>query len=131
MKNITMLLLKENGYKEFKNYKIKDITEELETIYKEINCQTIDITNFLGTNGVLYDVICDDEGLLKSDFSIILYKNYEPYIAGSVLISKSNDKGENIGLNQDDIVYLENNILLLFGCLANSEEIKTFFNIIN
>ena len=46
--------------------KVKDIKKDLNSYYREIGCDVIDIVS-RRIGGQDFDIICDDEGLLKSD----------------------------------------------------------------
>jgi len=99
MKNLKMLYL--NG----DSATFESVEPTLENYYNLLNCDCIDIT-CIRFGGKRYDVICDDEGLLKtpSHFSIISKEGY-PMIAGNALICLSQD-GQEKGLSKDDVVRL-------------------------
>lgn len=107
MKSKTMLLLTENSHelKEVTLTRYHDISSELTEIYRFLNCRTIDCTTTkIGTR--IYDVICDDEGLLKDNVIFTLFEGEEPRISGNMLLTQYNIEGENIGLSQEDINYI-------------------------
>ena len=84
---------------------IKD-ANELKTIYEHLNCDIITIPRYL-IGGRLYDIIADDEGLLKDDPIPSLFLDDEPALCGSFIITKYDDQtGDQIGLSEDDIHHL-------------------------
>lgn len=99
-KNLTMLYIHADSAT-FENVK-----PSLETYYKMLDCSTIDIVR-ITFNGKDYDVICDDEALLKQpphSFSVISKEGY-PMIAGNILICNSKD-GYETTLTPEDVVRL-------------------------
>ena len=81
---------------------IENVNDELEVYYEMLNCDMIDITT-INVNGVEYDIIHDDEFLLKRPLVPTLYVNNELIIFGAFLISRANDDGEEIGLTHKEI----------------------------
>lgn len=78
----------------------------LKNYYRLIGCDYIDIVSIY-FNGKAYDVICDDEALLKEppySFAVIS-KEGHPMIAGNVLICTSED-GEEKPLSPADVINL-------------------------
>ena len=100
MKNVTMLYIRGESAT------FEKVKPELETYYKMLDCDYIDIVS-ISFNGRTYDVICDDEALLKSPphtFTVI-NKNGQPMIAGNVLICNT-ENGYEKSLTAGDIVNL-------------------------
>lgn len=81
---------------------IENVNDELEVYYEMLNCDMIDITT-INVNGVEYDIIHDDEFLLKRPLVPTLYVNNELIIFGAFLISRANEDGEEIGLTHKEI----------------------------
>ena len=81
---------------------IENVNDELELYYDMLNCDMIDITT-INVNGVEYDIIHDDEFLLKRPLIPTLYVNNELIIFGAFLISRANEDGEEIGLTHKEI----------------------------
>ena len=81
---------------------IENVNDELEVYYEMLNCDMIDI-NTITVNDVEYDIIHDDEFLLKRPLVPTLYVNNELIIFGAFLISRANEDGEEIGLTHKEI----------------------------
>lgn len=109
------------------NGEVIEMEPELENYYKLLDCETIDITQrYIG--GKPYDIIVDDEGLLKENkiscinpASYLISDNYRQndLLAGKVLITKYNEEsGKNISLNDEDIKNIQNriqnNVLIMY-----------------
>lgn len=110
-KTVKMLLLEEGStIPMVRNYVVIDGVTNLDMVYEDLRCNLIDIISIKADNGRTYDIICDDEGLLRADFNIVLYVDLEPVLAGGVLITRSNEQGENIGLDPVDVRYFKENI---------------------
>lgn len=76
--------------------------------YPLLNASCFDIAyRKIGTNGVRYDIYCDDEGWLK-DHPIIsaVDSNTKPMLVGNLVVARSDEQGEQIYLTDDDINYI-------------------------
>ena len=72
---------------------VVEVQDDLQTYYDILNCDCIDITE-RSINGNYYDIVCDDEGLLKSDFQVTAM-NYagDTMLVGNLFIcSHKNEK---------------------------------------
>ena len=98
------------------NRKCKAVTIEdsLDAFYKALNCTCIDIVNRrIGEKR--YDIICDDEALLKVDpihsafnISFIMPK---PDLYGNLLVvGQADSEGELTSLTQEDVVRIQRNV---------------------
>ena len=87
--------------------RFKEIRNELEAFYKEIGCDLIDVVS-RQINGEWYDIICDDEGLLRPNFISAVNKEGKPELVGGLIICKYGGKGDFTGLEPDDILRLTN-----------------------
>lgn len=90
---------------------IVDIEPKLDEYYKLIDCDCITITT-IQILGHIYDVICDDEALLKDDPipAILVCNGYSIY--GNVLICKDDCEGNETGLDFYDVDRISNSIYL-------------------
>ena len=80
------------------------IIDNLNNIYELLNCNLIDVVrrNIAGKD---YDIICDDEGLLKPDL-IFTARNLnfsEDCIVGNLFVVSSDENGEFVSLETDEI----------------------------
>lgn len=100
MKKLTMLYLRGEAAT------FEKVTPSLENYYSMLNCDLIDIVR-ITFNGKDYDVICDDEALLKQPpyFFSVISKEGHPMIAGNILICNSKD-GYETTLTPEDILRL-------------------------
>ena len=92
-----------------KGFQLHDLPKQqdaLTTYYDLLDCSTITCTSF-SKFGVRYDVITDDEALLKPEAKIILSINAHEWIANSLIITRTNQLGESIGLTLDEIENLQ------------------------
>ena len=91
------------------NEQARPVTVEysLESFYKLLNCDMIDITpRRIGRDNRLYDIICDEEGLLKGAPIVSAYTtDNEPVLVGSLLIVNIGE-GDLESLKPDDIKYI-------------------------
>ena len=75
--------------------------ETLREMYKIIGCSCVTCTE-IEINGKSYDVWSDDEALLVEKPVPTLYIDDDTVIFGNLLIAKSNDEGEMIGLDNGE-----------------------------
>ena len=73
----------------------------LREMYKIIGCSCVTCT-VIEINGKRFDVWSDDEALLVSNPVPNLYIDDDTVIFGNLLISKSNDEGEMVGLDNGE-----------------------------
>lgn len=97
-----------------KMVQVKDVERSLESYYKEIGCDIIDVTS-RKIAGEWYDIICDDEGLLKSDpvISAVDQKGH-PALVGGLIICRYDGEGDFTDLTDDDVERIQNNIGVSF-----------------
>ena len=92
---------------EKENVKVIEIERNLDTYYKLIGCQCIDIaTRTIG--GKLYDIICDDEGLFCENPKIsAIDKHFQPMLVGNLIITGvANNAGNLTSLTDDDVEHI-------------------------
>lgn len=84
---------------------------KLESLYKLTRCRCIDIV-VRHVNGVPFNVVCDDEGLLVDNPTFTAwYRNGTPAIAGSiVLFALDDDTGDLSGIDENGEMALEGRV---------------------
>lgn len=75
--------------------------DTLSEMYKIIGCSCVTCTA-IEINGKSYDVWSDDEALLVDNPVPNLYIDDDTVIFGNLLIAKSNDEGEMVGLDNGE-----------------------------
>lgn len=90
--------------------------DTIDDIYQAINARCFDIAHRqVGTKtDKVFDIYCDDEGLLKPDNYLAAYGNTDCLIVGDILIAKHNEEGEMIDLTNEDIDYIGKQIYRTF-----------------
>jgi hypothetical protein len=95
-----------------KDIKVVDVKKPfLKSYYDFLNCSLIDIVGNveIGPQGNRYDIIVDDEGLLKRDPEVsAICMNYKDYaLYGNLLIVKHDDEGGHIDLDENDVLEIK------------------------
>lgn len=88
--------------------------DRLQVYYKAIGCDLIDIVT-VKIGGKVFDCICDDEALLKTQEELIrpclIYQDGTPHIFGKcVIIGLADKKGDETSLSEDDISLIRHNM---------------------
>lgn len=89
-----------------------DLRNVLEQAYREIECDTVDITP-ININGIEVDVLVDGEGLLKDNPILTVYINRERYFVGNVLLVPGDVDGNGDyyrGFTEEELTTIQNNI---------------------
>lgn len=95
--------------------------ERLEEYYRLLDCRCIDIRE-VAINGKYFDLIVDDEGLLKDRLIPTFYvEEDDTALFGNILFAHCNDEGETIGLEDSELPMLADYI----G--ENLKSLKNFF----
>ncbi len=96
--------------KDRKSPEIIEFVDELDTFYKLIKCDTIDIV-YRRINGRYYNIICDDCGLLKKNPIIsAVDEKQKPALFGNLIIAGEADfDGELMGITLEDATRLLRN----------------------
>ena len=102
--------------------KILDVENNLDSYCKLLDCRTIDITTRkIGYK--YYDIICDDEGLLKESNIMSAIDSYdEPALVGSILICNFDTKGNEKDLTERDIQNIGGYILTFVDGMTGEEQ---------
>ena len=99
----------------------------LEDMYREIGCDTIDITS-RKVNGKKFDFIVDDEGLLKDNprVSAVYAGTLEPALVGTLIICSHDAGGHTTDISLKDHMLICDRV----GCLVtkNKKTGKTYTN---
>ena len=90
----------------------------LEDLYKVFNCDLVTCVE-IEVGGKFFDVWADDEALLKDEPVPNLYIDDELIIFGSVAFAKTDEDGEMVGLDSDEIHLLWDFYLAQFPKLLN------------
>ena len=85
-----------------------DDDNHLQEYYRYLNCSIVDITS-RKVGGKWFDIIADDEGLLKENPIVsALDSNNQPALVGNLLFCNyDSETGEEVSLTDDDIEHLE------------------------
>lgn len=86
-------------------YKV-EIPNTLESLQSIIDAELIDIVEYR-INGTNYDIIVDDEGLLKENpIPSAMIGNNDGLLFGKLFICHSDEEGNETSLEPDELVYL-------------------------
>ena len=78
------------------------IPANLDSYYEHLDCRLIEVASCT-IGGKRFDIICDEEGLLRDDPIIsALDRNYQPMLVGNLFVCKSKD-GEFVSLTDKEI----------------------------
>lgn len=100
-----------------KNGKIEVVDAKgLDDYYKYCDCDIIDVVQRT-IGGKVYDIVCDDEGLLKANPIIsAISSKMEPMLVGNLLIfGQANFDGEFTPLTDSDVEHIKNNAYVYVG----------------
>lgn len=89
---------------------VVDFVDKLDVLYKLLNCDRIDIT-VRNVGKFEYDVVCDDEGLLRDKVIPTAFdENNEPVLVGNLLFCNHDDEGNLSSITDGQIEELERHI---------------------
>ena len=103
-----------------------DIDDQLEEFYRIIGCDCIDIV-VRTINGKSFDIICDDECLLKPNTVSAVDSKNKPMLVGNLIVCNYGGGGELAELSEDDVKHLEDSYTIasdgrtIFPVLRNVE----------
>ena len=94
------------------NRKVKEVeVNGLEDYYRMIDCRMIDIVR-RSIGGKDYNIICDDEGLLKDNITIsAINKDWQEMLVGNLIICGFEKLGELTSLTDEDIAHIKKRII--------------------
>lgn len=93
-----------------------DIVDSLDVFYDMLDCGTIDIVNRGFSNSKKrFDIICDDEGLLKDDpyVSAVDTRGSAMLVGALLVVGPADDDGELTSLSDKDIEFLKRRTMKL------------------
>lgn len=89
--------------------------ESLDDFYRELNCDTFDIT-CRKIAGRYYDIFCDDNGLFVEDPKVsAIDSRMSPMLVGNLVFANHDSQGNTTSLTDEDIAWINANILMLVG----------------
>lgn len=109
-KMIKGILIKED------KVEIVKVENSLIELYKLLDCDLIQVVERKIGNKV-YDIICDEEGLLKPNFQSAICTNYTENLYGNILIVNHDDEGNFTSLDDDEIIDINKSIFELIDVL--------------
>ncbi len=88
---------------------IRDIDDgnKLKEYYCFLDCHRVGTTT-IDVDGHAYDVVFDDETMLRNPLIPSLYISEEQVFFGNLAFVKNNEKGESVGLDREDMIRLLN-----------------------
>lgn len=95
---------------------IVEVENSLIELYKLLNCDLIQVVE-RKIGDKVYDIICDEEGLLKPNFQSAICSNYTENLYGNILIVNHDDEGNFTSLSNDEIIDINKSILELVDVL--------------
>lgn len=105
-KMIRGILIKED------KVEIVEVENSLIELYKLLDCDLIQVVERkIGEK--VYDIICDEEGLMKPNFQSAICSNYTENLYGNILIVNHDDEGNFTSLSHDEIIDIHNSIFKL------------------
>jgi len=101
--------------------KVREIENKLDEYYKIIgnDCRCIDIPR-RKVGGKYFDIIVDDEGLLKSNpvCTGVGAKSLECMLFGTPIFTNSDDEGNTLSLSDEDISLIQSEVIEGFNILT-------------
>lgn len=82
-----------------------DDANQLNGYYRYLDCRCIDMAT-IDVDGHAYDVVCDDEALLRQPLIPSLYISEEQVLFGNIAFVRNNEDGETVGLEREDMIRL-------------------------
>ena len=82
-----------------------DDTDKLNEYYRYLDCHCIDMVT-INVDSYAYDVVCDDEALLRQPLIPSLYISEEQVFFGNLAFVKIDEEGASIGLDREDMIRL-------------------------
>lgn len=83
-------------------YEPRELQDDIHTYYRVLHCDLIDITG-IQINGKQYQVICDDEGLLRENPLPTIYRPDGTLVGACFVTGLADDDGNLTSLTDDDV----------------------------
>ena len=98
----------------------RTIEKSLDSYYSLLDCTCIDIVERdIGERR--FDIICDDEGLLKApSFVSAFYTSGEPALVGSLFVCKFDGADDVTSLTEEELDYVDNYRETFWGVINGS-----------
>lgn len=99
-----------------KENKVENVNceDSLEEFYRLIGCDCIDIT-MRKIGGRWFDIVCDDEGLLKDDMKISAINDMgQPMLVGNLLFFNHDSEGNLLPLSDEDCYHINKYIQTMY-----------------
>ena len=77
--------------------------DKLNEYYRYLDCRCIDMAT-IDVDGHPYDVVCDDEALLRYPLVPSLYISEEQVFFGNLAFVKIDEEGASVGLDREDMI---------------------------
>ena len=77
--------------------------DKLNEYYRYLDCRCIDMAT-IDVDGHAYDVVCDDEALLRYPLVPSLYISEEQVFFGNLAFVKIDEEGASVGLDREDMI---------------------------
>lgn len=110
----TLLLDAEN-----REISVIDVEDDLDAFYEKLNCRCIDIP-VRSIGGRYFDVMCDDEGLLKEDPVVSAIGSNGVMLVGNLMFFHHDDEGNLVELSDEDISHIKKNLRVVIHEVASS-----------
>lgn len=105
MRKIKGFIIRKNG-----SYGMVEMDKTLSSYYKHCDCTCIDVV-FANIGPKNYDLVVDDEGLLKNDVKFTAYTTHSKVkLAGNILVFGNDGRGGFKSITKNDIRNLLNHI---------------------
>lgn len=86
---------------------VVEFEDTLQNIYTLLDVDVIDVVERKVGNHI-FDVICDDEGLLKSDYVVSAYSSdKEPVLVGNLLLVNHDGNGDFTSITDEQVAEIE------------------------
>lgn len=82
-----------------------DDMDKLNEYYHYLDCRCIDMAT-IDVDGHAYDVVCDDEAMLRQPLIPSLYISDEQVFFGNIAFVKNDEEGVSVSLDREDMIRL-------------------------